>query len=99
MHYQDIEHNQIKKYTDDSIQWCDREHKSLPVLKEEIYNPYQVIQIKYKPIYQEETYNPYQVIHLKNKPKYEEEEYYSRDYGDIDFYKWLSHQNQSCVAI
>jgi hypothetical protein len=39
------------------------------------------------------------VIQLKYKPKYEEEEYYSRDYGDVEFYKWLSQQKQSCVAI
>jgi hypothetical protein len=46
-----------------------------------------------------EQYNPYQMIQLRKKPVYEEEEYYSREYGDIHFYKWLITQNHKCVAI
>jgi hypothetical protein len=55
--------------------------------------------VQHKPKYQEEKYNPYQVINLQHKPTYQEDEYYARDYGDVDFYKWLSQQNNECVAI
>ena len=99
MQYNDIVHKKATRYTEDAIQWCDREMKMVPKFKEETYNPYQILQLEKKPIYQEEIYNPYQTIKLEYRPTYQEEEYRSRDYGDIGFYQWLAQQNHPCVAI
>jgi hypothetical protein len=99
MQYNDIVHKQDPKYSEDAIQWCDREIKLTRKFKEDIYNPYQTIQLIQKPNYQEEIYNPYQIIKLDYKPVYQEEEYESREYGDLGFYQWLRQQNHACVAI
>jgi len=99
MQYNDIVHKKASNYTEDTIQWCDREIRIVPKFKEETYRPYQMIQLEKKPVYQEEKYNPYQMIKLELKPTYQEEEYEPREYGDIGFYNWLSHQNHKCVAI
>jgi len=80
MYYNDTEHKRKKQYTEDSIQWDTLDFKPQLVLKEEQYNPYQMIQLRKKPLYQEE-------------------EYYSREYGDVEFYKWLTTQNHKSVAI
>jgi len=50
-------------------------------------------------VLKEDIYNPYQMIQVDYKPHYQEEEYYTREYGDIGFYKWLKEQNHHCVAI
>ena len=99
MHYNDIEHTIKPKYTDDAIKWCDHNYSSKPEFKEDVYNPYQMIQLEKKTVYQEERYNPYQYIKLEYKPVYQEEEYYSREYGDVGFNNWLRQQNHHCVAI
>jgi len=118
MYYNDIVHKREPKYTEDTLQWCNQdilnrnEYKEevynpyqmmqlerKPVYQEEVYNPFQMMQLERKPVYQEEVYNPYQVIKLEYKPVYQEEEYYTREYGDIGFYKWLNEQNHKCIAI
>lgn len=100
MYYNDIDHKRDPLYTEDAIRWCDVGHVlSRKDFKEEIYNPYQMLQLEKKPKYQEEKYSPYQFIQLEYKPVYQEEEYYTRDYGDTGFYKWLGQQNHKCVAI
>jgi hypothetical protein len=99
MQYNDIVHKKASNYTEDTIQWCDREIITVPKFKEETYHPYQMLQLEKKPVYQVEVYNPYQMIKLDYKPTYQEEEYRPRDYGDIGFYQWLSHQNHTSVAI
>ena len=99
MQYNDIVHNVAPKYTEDAIEWCGQDVRLAREFKEERYNPYQIIQFETKPVYQEERYNPYQFIKFETKPVYQEEEYYSRDYGDIGFYKWLKEQNHRSVAI
>jgi hypothetical protein len=99
MQYNDIVHKNASKYTEDKIQWCDRDIIMAPKFKEETYQPYQMLQLEKKPVYQEERYNPYQMIKLEYKPTYQEEEYRPRDYGDIGFYQWLAKQNHKCVAI
>jgi hypothetical protein len=56
MYYTDRVHQCKKKYTEERIKWKDNEYIPQVELKEEKYNPYQIMQIKYKPRYEEEEY-------------------------------------------
>lgn len=56
MHYNDKDHNCKKHYTEETIQWKDKVFLPQSALKEEWYNPYQIIKLEYKPVYQEEEY-------------------------------------------
>ena len=54
--WREKDHKRKLDYTTDAIHWEDKDAKVAHHLKEEIYNPYQVIQIHHTPIYQEEEY-------------------------------------------
>jgi len=56
MHYNDKDHNCKKHYDEETIQWRDKVFLPQIALKEESYNPYQIIKLEYKPTYQEEEY-------------------------------------------
>jgi len=97
MQYNDHDHKRNKKYKEDNLMWDNREYKAnedfekeLFLLKDEDFKKdYEIIEYKIQYI------SPV----FKLQPKYQEEEYFSREYGDIEFYKWLSQIKHHSAAI
>ena len=97
MYYNDKEHRRNKKYKEDNLIWDDREYKAnedfekeLFLLKDEDFKKeYEIMEYKIQ----------YIAPVLIQQPKYQEEEYFSREYGDIELYKWLSQIKHQSAAI
>ena len=97
MYYYDKEHKRNKKYTEDNRVWDSREYKAneefekeIFLLKDEDYKKeYEIIEYKIQYIAPE----------IKQNHHYEEEEYFSREFGDIELYKWLNKINHVSAAI
>ena len=56
MHYNDKDHNCKNQYIEENIEWKDKDFTSRIYLKEEMYNPYQIIKLEHKPIYEEDEF-------------------------------------------
>jgi len=56
MHYNDKDHNCKNQYIEENIKWKDNDFTPRIDLKEEMYNPYQIIKLNYTPMYEEEEY-------------------------------------------
>jgi len=97
MQYNDKVHKRNKTYTEDNITWDNREYKpneefekELFLLKDEDYKqPVEIMEYKIQYI------SPVLIQNLK----YHEDEYFSREYGDIELYKWLSQIKHPSAAI
>jgi len=97
MYYNEKHHLANKLYTVDSIVRRGGEYKpnetyekELFLLKDEDYNKiYEIMEYKIN----------YVAPEVKYTTRYEEEEYQTREYGEIEIYKWLQQIDTVCAAI
>ena len=86
----DTEHNKDKKYKNDKLNYQCYTYKSNDEYENELFN------IKEESLHQE---NPILEYRIECSIKYEEEKQEIKNYGDIDFFDWLSKQRDPKVAI
>lgn len=93
----DKEHNQKHKHKNDKLNYKGYAYKSNNDFENDIFN------IKEESL---KIVNPileYKIEFISNphieKKLYEEEQHYNKNYGDLDFYEWLSKQTDPKLAV